>query len=86
MQVVIVRRMAWAMMLVLAACGTDAAPVAAEPGDHRVVVRADTGATHERVVSLGSERRYLAVSYLGRRSSGPDAFSVEESDESFGIA
>lgn len=57
-----------------------------EPGDHRVVVRADTGAIHERVVSLGSERRYLAVSYWGDNSSGPDAFSVEESDEGFGIA
>lgn len=57
-----------------------------EPGEHRVVVRADTGATHERVVSLGAERRYLAVSYWGDDSSSSNAFSVEESDEPFGIA
>lgn len=57
-----------------------------EPGEHRVVARADTGATHERVVSLGTERRYLAVSYWGGEPSSPDAFSVEESDEPFGIA
>ena len=56
-----------------------------EPGDHRMVIRADTGATHERVISLGAERRYLAVSYWGGDSSSPDAFSVDESDEPFGI-
>jgi len=57
-----------------------------EPGEHQVVIRSDTGATHERVVSLGAEPRYLAVSYWGDDSSGPDAISVEESDEPFGIA
>lgn len=57
-----------------------------EPGDHQMVIRADTGATHERVISLGAERRYLAVSYWGGDSSSPDAFSVDESDEPFGIA
>lgn len=57
-----------------------------EPGDHRVVIRADTGATHERVVTLGAERRYLAISYLGGDSSSPAAFSVDERNEPFGIA
>lgn len=57
-----------------------------EPGKHRVVIRSDTGATHERVVSLGTARRYLAVSYWGDDWSGTDAFSVRESDEPFGIA
>lgn len=57
-----------------------------EPGEHQVVISSDAGATHERVVSLGAEPRYLAVSYWGEDSSGPDAISVEESDEPFGIA
>ena len=56
-----------------------------EPGDHQMIVRADTGATHERVVSLDSERRYLYVGYWGGDASSPEAFSVSESDQPFGF-
>lgn len=56
-----------------------------EPGDHQLVVRADTGANHERVVTLSSGRRYLSVGYLGGDSSSPEAFSVSESDQPFGF-
>lgn len=55
-----------------------------EPGEHRVVIRADTGATHERMVSLGTEPRDLSVSNWGGDQSSPDAFSVNERGEPFG--
>ncbi|MFV0317235.1 MAG: DUF6174 domain-containing protein [Microthrixaceae bacterium] len=57
--------------------------LALEPGEHQLVIRSDTGETHKQVVSLGTERRYLSVSYWGDDSSGADVIAVEESDEPF---
>lgn len=54
-----------------------------EPGDHEVVIHADTGYAHDRVVTLGSDRRYLYVAYWGNLQSTPEPFSVSESDKPF---
>ncbi len=59
-------------------------PLAA--GEHELAVMADTGATHERVLTLGSEQRHVYVGFTsggGAGSSG--AFEVSESDEPFGF-
>ena len=53
------------------------------PGDHRVTISADTGASTERLVTLGSDRRYLYVGYWGVDAA--EAFSVNESDRPFGF-
>lgn len=58
-------------------------PLAA--GDHQVAVSADTGATHERVVTLGAEERHMYVGFSGGDSESPDAFSVSESDKPLGF-
>ena len=50
------------------------------PGDHRIVVTADTGATVERVVTVGAERRFLYVAYGG---GGDEPISISESDRAF---
>lgn len=57
-----------------------------DPGDHEVVVTADTGATDERTVSLGADRKYMYIGYWGDDPSvSPEPFSIEESDEPFGF-
>lgn len=56
-----------------------------EPGDHEFVIRADTGATEDRLVTLGADRRYLYVGYLGDGPSTPEPFSIKESDQPFGF-
>ncbi len=55
-----------------------------EPGDHELVIRTGTGATQDQVVTLGSDRRYLYVSYLGDGPSTPVPFSIRESDQPLG--
>lgn len=54
-----------------------------EPGDHTLTVAADTGATHERIVTLGPDRRYLFVGYWG--GAAPEPFSLTESDQPLGF-
>lgn len=53
------------------------------PGDHQVTISADTGATNERVVTVGSDRRHLYVGYWGADAN--EAISVRESDQPFGF-
>lgn len=52
-----------------------------DPGEHQVTVRADTGATHQRIVTLGPDRRFLYLNYWGDGQEPADPFTVQESEE-----
>lgn len=52
-----------------------------EPGEHQVEIRTDSGATHERTVTVGDQRRYLSISYWGDDATSGEPLSIHESDE-----